>query len=1213
MLFKKKRKKLNNKGFSLVELLVAMAIASVVAGSIGYLLVTSLRMYNNEVTDVSLQQELQMTLNQVMDYAMESEAVVTGPAPSGSDYFVLGNIEVDDTGKQTLSAKIFWVQDTSLYMKKVPLEYDDNIASRVENEITSAQSNLTQCLLADYISVVTVSVNGADAVTKTYKNPISIDITLKFTKDGSSGPMYKAVSDTATFRNRVNVPLYLNGAGGVEKYVKSSDSVTISTETVQMDKNAGYIKTEQIGELAPKQDLHILEIVSDYTYDYAQYVLGGRNGEHLNTVNTDYGSSAPFSPVTSDELEGFIFRRTGKIATGNPYYPWEYTNPENGWLRSNYYPNLNASIEAMVFEGFSERTGYFEYVGEEKGMYAINTYTADDYPKPTHKGVGNAKPNIISFSTNNGFDSDSKKFTTRNYAPEFEYRSSDDGSGEYYRAISSSGRRDYNLVTNGDISYFEYVGNDNGSHSVVFEKVNQSGRSNYYYDYGSKEYSAIYKIKGNIDSYYVENGGDYYAYINGWQTRYDGSSYTEGYDYNKNIQTVSMYSKYSSNNPAQGKNYGWVWREADKDSQTYRDIIDDKLYSAEGIITQKDYRLATSNTAPTRIYLKDNYIEKMINNEVFVMSSLQDVMEMYVDNGTGRVNIRNGIWDKSTNAYDAVNYKALKAWQDAGHKVSLSVRTPGDLSTTDINNCDMILVGDPLGDGGYGWAHNATSAIKGLPMNGDKAVNHTYFSQSNDITFEQAMLIYKKVIDYKAAIACPTAMIGYGGDGTTGTTTAGSSNLSRLYLMLYCCANDDVDIDSIKDETYRNAKKEKIEKQGETTNYWSLYPDYQRDIDAQVTVCGSGREMFSDYIKSLSADCLSANLYEDASLGTKTTDVAYIDETSGKIIYPTKSNVTHDGKNLNYPGFDIPAWGRNFNTAFFNINENSKFLTDRYAGRPDGYSKPTYTLNSSYGHEYKFYYAEPSKGMIYKNQMVYNNDSSLLTYNAGGRTGLVALALAKHNSNLFEQPVSEKKIGTIEIVGAGVRTVGDTSLSYEKSGTKYQIRPEKRLGGGDSVVFYISENELIEARKNGLAIYCVVKTGEEISYDERDPYPGSRQQNNALWYSRNEEYRTRYDDESAADTFDWLYSSNLTSEATKYAEGEGTNEKIVREYTYFMDHFYFDNFFDPNNDVFRDDVPAKNVPNNRIKAIIKAESADGTKYKGEADFIFIVRDGFDLD
>ena len=75
----------NNKGFSLVELLVTIAIASVIVGSVGYLLITSMRMYGNGMTDISMQQEVRTAYNLIDSYVKEAQFIAIGNYDDAAD------------------------------------------------------------------------------------------------------------------------------------------------------------------------------------------------------------------------------------------------------------------------------------------------------------------------------------------------------------------------------------------------------------------------------------------------------------------------------------------------------------------------------------------------------------------------------------------------------------------------------------------------------------------------------------------------------------------------------------------------------------------------------------------------------------------------------------------------------------------------------------------------------------------------------------------------------------------------------------------------------------------------------------------------------------------------------------------------------------------------------------------------------------------------
>lgn len=65
-------RKLNNKGLSLVEVLVALAIASIVATLIMSLVTSGSRFYRKQSNSIDLQNELQETSNKVADALMEA-------------------------------------------------------------------------------------------------------------------------------------------------------------------------------------------------------------------------------------------------------------------------------------------------------------------------------------------------------------------------------------------------------------------------------------------------------------------------------------------------------------------------------------------------------------------------------------------------------------------------------------------------------------------------------------------------------------------------------------------------------------------------------------------------------------------------------------------------------------------------------------------------------------------------------------------------------------------------------------------------------------------------------------------------------------------------------------------------------------------------------------------------------------------------------------
>ena len=68
--------KQNNRGLSLVELIVSISIGVIVSGSIAALMVFALRTYRNESVNTSMQYELQTSINMMMDEIMGAQDLV---------------------------------------------------------------------------------------------------------------------------------------------------------------------------------------------------------------------------------------------------------------------------------------------------------------------------------------------------------------------------------------------------------------------------------------------------------------------------------------------------------------------------------------------------------------------------------------------------------------------------------------------------------------------------------------------------------------------------------------------------------------------------------------------------------------------------------------------------------------------------------------------------------------------------------------------------------------------------------------------------------------------------------------------------------------------------------------------------------------------------------------------------------------------------------
>jgi len=1119
---------MKNKGFSLVELLVAISIAAVVAGSVGFLLTTSLRMFGNETTEVSQQQELQTSLNMIMDYAMESQSLVISNSGTQTEYLALGTIDSSDSSK--LNSEVFFVDNRNLYMCKIPIsDYEkvqdvtprnlDDRVKKIKEDALDDSANLAQYLLAENVTSFYVQADGAkkEGENRYYTNPLSIEVSLEFTKKGFSKEIQKKVSDRAVFRNSINSKIYLDHLD----YGVKRDALSIKTETVEMDKNSAKIQIPGT-KVVPKSNLNILEIVPDYSYDYVQFVVGGYNGKINNVEHITYGSSATYDPISDTELEGYILQTCGATDSykGN-------TNSNNVSLISGFFPNIGVDIKSMIQTPQAERNGYYEYVGAENGgIYAIDSYEVAG-SVALNPGTGESKPIVLGYTRtyNSWGGSDDKNWTGKVFNPVFEYCPYEESGRDYYRAVPiSSGRNDYELVTEerdgSTTSYYKYVGDGNGTTSLDFTKNYYRNKQSY-----DKYNGFCYAVSSSYDAVDEENG-EYYACISGWESRdiSGGASYEWGYDFNQKINRAVMYSKYFNHpqsSKAESHDFGWIWKEAEQGTELYNGIDNGQYFTAVGALSD-GLKLAGEDYARgTMLYLKNHYRYGLVNNDLFKLFVMQDTLEQYVDGSKKMLDISNGRYDETNNRFCEINDAAIKKWEAAGNYIKLDVRIPSDLTDADIENCDMIIVGTST-DGGFAFANKWFNAIRNTSVSKE-------FSQTNDITFKQATEIYKKVCDETVAIACPYNLKSAG-------AAAGTLNISKMYYMTYCVSNWDFVSSSegkmtVIDDTVKNSIEKKKTEQGDE-NYWTINPSYMSDVQNNVMIKGCGRDFFKDFLISMSGEELSKSLYDDGTLTHKTTEFVYIDE-NGRIVVPAKNTTINEGGksySFNYGASTITSFGAGGGNSFTDFEGNflqrnhNDYLMDRYRAYISGiYQKRTFVFNSKYhlkenvvdrenpqeedycGHYYKFYYDDASNG-IYRNMLLYNQESDLFKFNMSGSFGILHLKTINQNAAQYVKVSDPKDVGVFELVGyavgkdvakaGGNRDNGrynlpsnHESMTHDEcmeAGMYYQHEFEE-LGENKGKIAYISDEELEQAKvdDNGLFVYFLIKSKTNL-YSESE-------------------------------------------------------------------------------------------------------------------------------
>ena len=252
--------KLNNKGLSLVELLVAIAISVIVAGSIASLITFAIRMYRNESVNTSMQYELQTNLNMIMDEIMGAQTMIiaqnsgVGVADTDkgpyTDYALFGNFNAEfehEGGSVGKGFKgVIFVSSSAgtdhkfkLYMNRIAKETTiaDTLADRkafAEGEKTAVLAAPEKYLLGENLTRFVIIPDPDNISFKddtkaesghSFTNPVSVKVELNFEDKGWAGKeINKHVNDSTYLRNKVTDNIYVNpGSGFVTYNLKKKD------------------------------------------------------------------------------------------------------------------------------------------------------------------------------------------------------------------------------------------------------------------------------------------------------------------------------------------------------------------------------------------------------------------------------------------------------------------------------------------------------------------------------------------------------------------------------------------------------------------------------------------------------------------------------------------------------------------------------------------------------------------------------------------------------------------------------------------------------------------------------------------------------------------------------------------------------------------------------------------------------------------------------
>ncbi len=201
----KKGIKLNNKGLSLIELLIALAISSVILGAVAMLVTNGVSGYNKQTTTSTLQDDANLTMNHITNAIMEANTIDLVQTDDGSNTYTFITHDESETTTGITSNKYILDESTgTLYVADI----DGNLASASplctnverfqvqltrDSIITSGDAGVNRVVqIGDVVQfkvTITLKVNNIEREVTRYtnvRNKLTLD-TLKMSKLAEDG------------------------------------------------------------------------------------------------------------------------------------------------------------------------------------------------------------------------------------------------------------------------------------------------------------------------------------------------------------------------------------------------------------------------------------------------------------------------------------------------------------------------------------------------------------------------------------------------------------------------------------------------------------------------------------------------------------------------------------------------------------------------------------------------------------------------------------------------------------------------------------------------------------------------------------------------------------------------------------------------------------------------------------------------------------------
>lgn len=253
----------NDKGLTLVELLVALAVSAILLTGLSYIVFSVLKFYGRANANAQIQNESQTSLNLVIDSILsakgvcfvEQDASLIDPATDEMTCALFGELNLNETGTKLMTftgdAVLWQPKYQEMYLMSGTFDlgtYSDETAAPLE-AITAMKGmlpteadqrlpylmakNVTAFELKALDSCFLEPIALEDAETEEEKkkvgkyyfdNPMTININMEFEYEYENGKVItRQMDDDVSVRNRLNYAYIQRDGSGMIKYLRDPD------------------------------------------------------------------------------------------------------------------------------------------------------------------------------------------------------------------------------------------------------------------------------------------------------------------------------------------------------------------------------------------------------------------------------------------------------------------------------------------------------------------------------------------------------------------------------------------------------------------------------------------------------------------------------------------------------------------------------------------------------------------------------------------------------------------------------------------------------------------------------------------------------------------------------------------------------------------------------------------------------------------------------